>query len=68
VVQVYVFKTTCTKENYLELFSFRDELREQADFFRLTIIRMWTHLVRFVCPSRNGVARSEVLIVNRVPI
>ena len=68
MLQVYVFKATRTKENYLELLTLRDELCKQADLIWLAIIRTWTHLVGFICSKGYGIPRSEVLSVNRVPV
>jgi len=68
VMQVFVFKATCAKENYLKFLSLGDELSEQADFFRLILIRLWLDLVGLVGTSWNRIARSEVLSEDGVPV
>lgn len=68
VLQVFVFETTRTHEDYLELLSFRDDPGKQADFLRSVLISGWLDLVELVGAGLDGIARLEFLRVERIPV
>ena len=68
MLQVDVFKATCSQEYNLKLLSFRDQPCKQTHLFRLIILCWWLNFIELIGTGRHGVTRLKLLGVDRVPV